>query len=253
MRIFASCPLVKSYVRMVCFVSCVLFFLPGCQTQSAPVVYRQQPLTEKINYHVVSKGETLFSIAWRYEIDSNMLAEINSIKIVDTIYIGQKLLLDTTQLSGKNKIHKLSLLKNPNSSSLLEKTIRNLPASKKNWEWRWPIKGKVLRKFNSSKLFKGIDIGSKYGTAVYAAAPGVVVYSGDGLRGYGKLIIIKHDATFLSAYAHNKEIFVKEDESVLVGQKISESGGVSVKSQRLYFEIRKRGKPVNPLIYLPKT
>ena len=253
MRICISYPLVKLYVRIVCFVSCVLFFLSGCHTPSAPVVYRQQPLTEKINHHIVSRGETLFSIAWRYEIDSKVLAKINNIKIVDTIYTGQQLLLDTSQLSGKNKTHKLPLLKNTNSSLVLEKKTRHLPTSKKNWEWSWPIKGKVLRKFNSSKLFTGIDIESEYGTAVYAAAPGIVVYSGDGLRGYGKLIIIKHDAIFLSAYAHNKEIFVEEDEFVLAGQKISESGGFSVKSQRLYFEIRKKGKPVNPLIYLPKN
>ncbi|MGH8727000.1 MAG: peptidoglycan DD-metalloendopeptidase family protein [Burkholderiales bacterium] len=116
-------------------------------------------------------------------------------------------------------------------------------------DWGWPAKGKILSPFSDSA--KGVDIAGKAGQPVVATAGGKVVYSGSGLRGYGKLIIIKHNKTYLSAYAHNKSIFVKEGETVVKGQKIAEMGNSDSEEVKLHFEIRRLGKPVDPLRYLP--
>jgi lipoprotein NlpD len=116
-------------------------------------------------------------------------------------------------------------------------------------EWTWPTKGKVLEGFTEGT--KGIDIAGKSGQSVTASAAGKVVYSGAGLRGYGKLIIIKHNNTYLSAYAHNNKILVKEGQTVDKGQKIAEMGDTDTHLIKLHFEIRKNGKPVDPLKYLP--
>jgi lipoprotein NlpD len=118
-------------------------------------------------------------------------------------------------------------------------------------DWMWPTKGKVLEGFTEST--KGIDIAGKPGQAVTASAAGKVVYSGAGLRGYGKLIIIKHNNTYLSAYAHNNKLLVKEGQTVARGQQIAEMGNTDTNLIKLHFEIRKNGKPVDPLKHLPGT
>lgn len=116
-------------------------------------------------------------------------------------------------------------------------------------DWIWPTTGKLLSSF--SKNSKGVKISGQAGQPVLASAAGEVVYSGHGLRGYGNLIIIKHDNTFLSAYAHNSKLLVKEGEAVVKGQKIAEMGNTDTDTIQLHFEIRKHGKPVDPLQYLP--
>lgn len=114
--------------------------------------------------------------------------------------------------------------------------------------WLWPIQGKILSHFTEQN--KGIDIASADGKPVYAARAGKVVYSGSGLRGYGNLLIIKHDATFLSAYAHNRKLLVKEGDNVRAGQQIAEVGKTDTNQYKLHFEIRRFGKPVDPMTYL---
>ncbi|MFD1556132.1 peptidoglycan DD-metalloendopeptidase family protein [Paraburkholderia silviterrae] len=114
----------------------------------------------------------------------------------------------------------------------------------------WPVRGPVLNSFDDSKN-KGINIGGATGEAVKAAGDGRVVYAGNGLRGYGNLIIIKHDATFLTAYAHNRALMVKEGDAVTKGQKIAEMGNTDSDRVMLHFEVRRQGKPVDPLKYLP--
>jgi lipoprotein NlpD len=118
-------------------------------------------------------------------------------------------------------------------------------------DWAWPAKGRVISNFNDANGAKGIDIAGTMGQGVFASAPGKVVYSGSGLRGYGKLIIIKHNKTYLSAYAHNSQILVKEGQNVVKGQKIAEIGDSDSDQIKLHFEIRRFGKPVDPLKYLP--
>jgi len=116
--------------------------------------------------------------------------------------------------------------------------------------WGMPTKGKIIGNFSKSKN-KGIEIAGKRGQAIVASAAGKVVYSGNGLRGYGKLVIIKHNSTYLSAYAHNSKILIKEGQTVTKGQKIAEMGDTDAKRVKLHFEIRKFGKPVDPASFLP--
>jgi lipoprotein NlpD len=120
-----------------------------------------------------------------------------------------------------------------------------------NIDWAWPATGKVITGFSETANLKGIDIAGKAGQSVLASGPGKVVYAGSGLRGYGKLIIIKHNNTFLSAYAHNREILVKEGQLVTKGQKIAEMGDSDADQVKLHFEIRRLGKPVDPAKFLP--
>ena len=117
-------------------------------------------------------------------------------------------------------------------------------------EWSMPTQGKLVSTFSEAENRKGIDIAGKLGQAVFASAPGKVVYSGSGLRGYGKLLIIKHNKTYLSAYAHNDQLLVKEGESVTRGQKIAEMGNSDSNQVLLHFEVRRFGKPVDPADYL---
>jgi len=118
--------------------------------------------------------------------------------------------------------------------------------------WMWPARGQVLAGFDDAKN-KGLDIGGRAGDPIYAAADGKVVYSGAGLRGYGNLIILKHNNTYLTAYAHNQTLLVKEDQSVQKGQKIAEMGSTDADRTKLHFEIRRQGKPVDPARYLPAS
>jgi lipoprotein NlpD len=118
--------------------------------------------------------------------------------------------------------------------------------------WIWPTNGPLLHAFNQGSNPKGVAIGGEPGQAIVASAAGKVVYSGSGLRGYGKLIIIKHSDTYLSVYAHNKTLLVKEGERVVRGQKIAEMGDSDSQTVSLHFEIRRLGKPVDPLQYLPE-
>jgi lipoprotein NlpD len=247
-----------------------LIVLVGCRTPPpAPVDQRPQPPSEKINDHLVSSGETLFSIAWRFEKDVNKLARANGISRPYTIYNYQRLTLDTNRLPPVVQrpavtTSKPALASRPEPKSTTRPITKaqtkvtsppppKAPVLPSNWRWQWPTTGRVSKRFNSSSLFKGIDIQGNTGAPVVTAAPGVVVYSGSDLRGYGQLIIVKHSEVFLSAYAHNRKIFVKEGQVLKGGQKISEVGGDPSNSKRLYFEIRKNGKPVDPMRHLPTS
>lgn len=247
-----------------------LFLLSACHSPPpAPISQRPPPPSEKIDYHLVSQGETLFAIAWRYEKDVNKLARANRLSPPYTIYRGQRLTLDTKHLPpplSTRTVAKPSTVSSNRTSSntrVVEvpaktpvkvtrpppKSTASLPSS---WSWQWPTEGRVTKTYNSDPLFKGIDIQSLPGQAVMAAAPGIVVYSGEGLRGYGRLVIVKHSEVYLSAYAHCRILLVREGQVLKTGEKIAEVGGDPVNNKRLYFEIRKDGKPVNPLGYLPK-
>ncbi|HWH82048.1 MAG TPA: peptidoglycan DD-metalloendopeptidase family protein [Burkholderiaceae bacterium] len=116
--------------------------------------------------------------------------------------------------------------------------------------WAWPAAGPVVAPFEDGKV-KGLVIGGKAGDPIYAAADGRVVYAGSGLRGYGNLVILKHNNTYLTAYAHNQALLVKEDQSVRRGQKIAEMGSTDADGVKLHFEIRRQGKPIDPAKLLP--
>lgn len=132
-----------------------------------------------------------------------------------------------------------------------EAVIPAPPSGPDEISWAWPSNGKLTAPYSESGN-KGIDLSGKLGDPVLAAADGKVVYAGAGLRGYGELVIIKHNATYLSAYAHNRKILVKEKDQVTRGQKIAEMGNTDADAVKLHFEIRKQGKPIDPMPYLPK-
>jgi lipoprotein NlpD len=135
----------------------------------------------------------------------------------------------------------------PNAPAEPEKTTPGTDGE--DVDWMWPTKGRVLAPFSDAS--KGMDIGGRKGAPVLAAASGRVVYAGGGLRGYGKLVIIKHNETWLSAYAHNDNILVKEQQDVRKGQKIAEMGSTDADQVKLHFEVRRQGKPVDPVKVLP--
>lgn len=131
-----------------------------------------------------------------------------------------------------------------------EREVATDSAASSDLNWAWPGSGPLLQGFDEQRN-KGLDIGGKAGDPVLAAADGRVVYAGSALRGYGNLVILKHNATFLSAYAHNQTLLVKEDQVVKRGQKIAEMGSSDAERVQLHFEIRRDGKPVDPARYLP--
>ena len=214
--------------------------------------------------HSVQKGETLYSIAWRYGLDFRRLAKQNKIDKKYTIYPGQKLLLKSKMIAptkkrveSKHAPKRTTTSVTPTARSIKKtKKVENISHKKLEKgpiSWAWPTrKNKTNTLLSNAGLNKGIAIPGKLGEPVSAAASGRVVYAGEGLRGYGKLIILKHSEKYLSAYAHNERLLVEEREEVAKGQKIAAMGSSGTDSVRLYFEIRYDGKPVNPLKYLPK-
>lgn len=190
----------------------------------------------------VKKGDSLYALAKQYNVSSRQLASINGLKSPYVIHPGQTLKLTAT------KSYRAPA---PASSKT---TTASLPADNSTISWQWPVQGKLITTFKSNKTGrKGIDIAGNEGKDIRAAASGKVVYSGNGLISYGNLVIIKHNRTYLSAYAHNRKLLVKEGETIKKGQKIAELGKTGADSPRLHFEIRKNGKPVNPLKFLPAS
>ncbi len=252
----------------------LLFFplfilLNGCfgGTHYAPVIERQERASVVPNTHTVVRSETLYSIAWHYNLEFRGLASTNNISAPYTIYPGQVLRLKprptmAKTASGRKQsrpsntaaVRQKTAAKTPRSTSVATTTTSPLPSNKKQYpfRWQWPAKGKVTRSYSAaSAVHKGIDIQGKLGESVRAANSGKVVYAGSGLVGYGKLLIIKHDERYLSAYGHNRKLMVNEGELVKVGQKIAELGNTGTDKVKLHFEIRRDGKPVNPLGLLP--
>jgi len=138
----------------------------------------------------------------------------------------------------------------PPNSSTPANNLANTDSAEETVSFQWPTRGNVLAGFDEVKN-KGIDIAGKAGDPVLAAADGKVVYAGSGLRGYGNLVILKHNNTYLTAYAHNQSLLVKEDQAIKRGQKIAEMGNSDADQVKLHFEIRRQGKPVDPAKYLP--
>jgi len=246
------------------FISVFSLLLSACNTNE---IYSDQNFNPPVYFgaHTVRKGETLYSIAWRYGRDYKELASANKIKPPYTIKYGQRIRLDLRGTVSTGA-HKSSLSKSktskkkisPTTSKVTSTPSKNTSSSRKTKsvkgvKWRWPHLGLIIATYsNTGKVNKGIDIAGKLGDSVFSAASGEVVYAGSGLLGYGKLIIINHNEHYLSAYAHNERILVKEGQRIKAGQKIAEMGNTGANRVKLHFEIRRDGKPVNPLGYLPK-
>jgi len=226
-------------------------------------------------YHQVRPGDTLYSISWHYSQDYRQVADWNGLSSPYMIRKGQwlrvappgpeagleppvyaqNLAKPHIKKPEKNNIRNQVKKAEKQSAVLAKRTPSSslLPSSSTAVAWQWPLKGRLIRKFNANNPGQqGIDISASAGTLVYAAAGGKVVYSGNGLRGYGNLIIIKHNDKYLSAYAHNKNILVGEGLMVKQGQEIARVGATESKQVKLHFQIRVDGKPVDPLGYLPR-
>jgi lipoprotein NlpD len=279
------------FLKVLCCVL-ISINIVACSSRDKPApvitVYGSTPLKKSVqnsinsNEYTVRAGETLYSIAWRANSDVRQIAKLNKILPPYKIYSGQKLFLvaknkgKSTKASPSRHSSKkqtkssnqtsTKVVKKPIASSkkqaygenVTKKKITKNASSKTNFSqkishWRWPVKGKIIAHFSSKvQGNKGIDIAGRRGTSIRSAANGKVVYAGSALRGYGKLVIIKHNDDYLSAYAHNDSILVKEQQQIKSGDVIAKMGNTDAQRVMLHFEVRFRGKSVDPLKYLPK-
>lgn len=211
-------------------------------------------LTWPSSYHVVQRGDTLYSISFQYGVDYRVLARWNNLGDGTLIREGQ--IISLTPPGGPQPVAgKSSGSSTASSASKPAPPLKPYtpPPEQKVSRWQWPADGKVIAGFGRSvKTESGIRIGGKYGEPVEAASGGTIVYSGNALKGYGNLIIIKHNDTYLSAYGFNSELLVKEGQSVQRGQQIARMGATPSGTNLLHFEIRKNGQPVDPVKFLPK-
>ena len=234
----------------------LMLALVGCGGSQAvaPVgVYRAQSQQPPPTVYKVKRGDTLYSVSWRFGMDFKTVASINGIRSPYTIYVGQKLRFKPYRQVVKKSTQKTT-------ASKKTATKKKKVAAKSTWvpsnqrlRWQWPVNGKIISSYSKSAAWRqGINIAGKSGQKVAAAAAGKVVYSGNGLPRYGNLIIIKHNDTYLSAYAHNKYLTVKDGQVVKAGQKIALLGRTGAQRDQLHFEIRRNGEPVDPMRFLPK-
>lgn len=247
--------------------------------------YKKYPQGEPVADYRVQTGDTLYSLAFRAGLDYRELAQLNNISPPYRIFVGQTLRLSNNKYTssyGEQPVSPVKVPKTPvvtvkkpsqgqsklttankavapgNQTGYVQKqTVKENATSTENFvssskvRWAWPVRGPLLAGFsNAEHGNKGLDIGGKAGTPIKAAAAGEVVYAGNALRGYGNLVIIRHNDDFLSAYAHNRRLLVKERDTVASGQTIAEMGNTDATSVRLHFEIRFRGKSVDPKRYL---
>ena len=241
---------------LLIFAACALLFNIGCSTtpraKPATVVDRSGTNSEATppGYYRVKRGDTLARIALDNGQSPRDLAQWNNMSNPNQIEVGDLILV-------KPPVGSKAAVKPPVKSAINADTAKTdapkLDTSKEivaepGIRLSWPAKGKVSDDF--SEKTKGIDIAGKLGDPVTAASDGKVVYAGNSLRGYGNLVIIKHDNTYLTAYAHNRTLLVKEGDAVKKGQKIAEMGDTDTNSVKLHFELRVNGKPVNPTPYL---
>ena len=239
-----------------------LLIVAGCggDKSTAPVIEQRASLRPlAAEYRMVATGDTLYSIAWEAGRNYKELAAWNGIAPPYTIQPGQKLRLlppganpASARPAKTNEAAKKSVKAEKNNRPDGGQTEKIKRATADFGPWSWPAEGKILNYYGRNRGNKGLDIGGKKGQGVRAAAAGRVVYQGSGLRGYGKLIILKHNDDFLSAYAHNDNVYVKEGDMVKRGQQIAEMGTSGADRVKLHFEIRRGGVPVDPLLYLPK-
>jgi lipoprotein NlpD len=250
----------------------LLLTLAGCAADSPrpPVEERPAPPSRRLQRHVVSSGETLFSIAWSYGVDFRRLADTNGIAAPYLIRPGQALRLPSTSIgsAGSAGARPDAMAADGKAGAAgTDKPVskpRAIAAHKSadtagidkaqplSGRWRWPAKGTLGDGYRvHSPAHKGIDIRGELGEPVYAANDGKVVYAGSGLVGYGNLLIIKHSDRYLSAYAHNNRLMVGEGAQVKAGDQVAEIGDSGTDSAKLHFEIRCDGEPVDPLRLLP--
>lgn len=251
----------------------MLALLAGCATtqRPAPVVERKQPARAPApaarpaapaaaaeGTYIVKKGDTLYSIALEHGADYREVAAWNRLTDPTKINVGQVLRVTPPEESrvqvGRAKLPERGEarpLDLPPPQQAQTKPPSQPPKPEPvGGDFIWPAKGKVIAGFSEPRR-KGIDIDGKPGDPVLAAAAGRVTYTGSGIPGLGKLVVIKHDNGFITVYAHNRDIMVKEQQTVRRGQKIAEVGSTDADRPKLHFQIRKGSAAVDPMRYLP--
>ncbi|MDD2776333.1 MAG: peptidoglycan DD-metalloendopeptidase family protein [Gallionella sp.] len=225
--------------------------------------------------HQVQRGETLYGVARMYNVDRQDLADLNDMPSNAPLTIGQTLVLPANDTQPNNVVTRPDVV----VSGARTVPLKTQPAAVKNsynaatgavvrkaatvpsgktavdpadesLQWIVPAEGQIVGGFSETGPQKGLEFFGEFGSPVLASAGGEVVYSGTGLRGYGKLILIKHNGTYITAYAHNSRLLVKQGQMVTGGEKIAEMGNTDTNRVKLYFEIRRFGKPVDPSKYL---
>jgi lipoprotein NlpD len=226
----------------------------------------------KPGYYTVKPGDTLIRIGLDHGQSSRDIARWSGVENPNRIEVGQVLRVVPPQATGAQTrpVAQASVTASPlapatppaspasaappaaavGTTAPAPMASASAPGSEDELAWIWPTAGTVIAGFDENRN-KGLDIGGAAGDAVVAAADGRAVYVGAGLRGYGNLIILKHNNTYLTAYAHNQTLLIKEDQTVRKGQKIAEMGSSDSDRVKLHFEIRRQGKPVDPARYLP--
>lgn len=279
----------RNPTRIVSAFLAVLFLAACAPHTPAPVVTRESPApvfaqkATTAKMHRVSKGDTLISIAWRYGLDYHKLATWNGIRSPYRIYPGQKLSLfprskprpvkRTSKPKKKKPVEtartrpqaRKAVVAKPekvekapkvaHKTAITEKDVAKPVVRKRTGplKWTWPTRGKVVKTFRKGdKTRQGLRISGRLGQPIVAAESGTVVYSGSGLPGYGKLIIIKHNKNYLSAYGFNRKLLVKDGETVERGTRIAEMGRSKSGKSQLHFEIRRSDSVLNPSRLLPK-
>ncbi len=224
--------------------------------------------------HIVAKGDTLYNISKRYDVDITSLSRINHLEMPYTLRIGQRLILpgsvtsagssysaQSSKTTPQKSSSSFSFWKKSTSTSTTKTTKKTTssssytPPKKRTSKFAWPVRGTIISKYGTigkGRHNDGINIKAPLGTAVKAADSGKVAYAGNELKGFGNLILIKHDDGWITAYAHNDRLFVKKGQRVKKGEKIAAVGSTGgVNTPQLHFEIRSGKKAVNPTSYLP--
>lgn len=240
-------------------------FLSACGEREglAPVVELNWHAAKSMRAlsHVVVRGETLYAIAFHYDLDYRQLAVINHLSSPYTLRVGQVLRIKGQSAVLTQPGHRATQsprVSNQRTSPVYHYQPPAPPpvrqtANPKNGRWLWPVYGRIVSSFMPQLGKKGIDIAGKKGDMIHAASGGVVAYAGSGISGYGNLIIIKHNNQYLTAYGNNLRNLVKEGQRIKAGQTIAEMGVVDRRFWGVHFEIRNAGVPVNPLNYLQKN
>lgn len=259
---------------LVLLLPAVMFQLVGCggtpakSTSHKRTSHGSSKFSSSATWYRVKKGDTLYAVSWRAGVDYKTLARWNGLKYPYTIYPGQLLRLKPPRKASKSTPKRTTTRKSgsvtpparsagkpsrPASAKSRTTATKKQPVASGRLRWQWPVKGRVVSRFSHKDPdLDGIKIAGTRGQKVVAAESGTVVYTGSGLIGYGQLIIVKHNNEFLSAYGLNSRLYVKEGQRVKKGQHISDMGTDSSGKPMLHFEIRRYGKPVDPMVYLPR-
>lgn len=240
----------------------LVVLLAGCAANMAPV-YTPGERWPAPDYYVVQKGDTLYSISWRHGLDYRAVARWNRVEPPYTIHPGQRLRLRAPAVAAQTRASPAP--SRPSVAATASRKPQAAPAGQRGGtsirksveaasiDWRWPTEGRLARAFfRDAQGKQGIELRGALGQPIVAAAAGQVVYAGSGLRGYGNLVIIKHNSRYLTAYGYNQEILVSEGQTVAAGQRIATMGTGPEQQPALHFELRRDGKPVDPMRYLPE-